>query len=681
MGYLKATADFDAAVMEAGDRFVTQVQPVVRPQSLAVILLDPEGDTGRVAFTWGHPHQFGSSQNASLAHAPSSTDVPEHSLRISLEGQEGTLGAVLFRGDFPYGYNQEQPLLLRSLTQQLALTLENIQLKERLRRKLVENQVYDNIASLVAGELPPGTTYRRFAAEIKKLIGAERITFYQADPRFGDLIPVFQIGVGAGVSEASAFDDSLGADWKSRVSSGEGIIVHDKSQTGPSHSSHLDDAARMRAALIVPIIYGGNFVGAVTPESNWPNAYGRAELVMISKAAAFLGPWIANASLKDRLQGKANELAVMDGLGRVAGSYDQVETVFSYMAEALKELTPFECATVTWIESDGSDLSTLHWPGEGNKAVHPNNGDRCRLESRLVFGKQEIGAVALTRSSDLMFTAKDLRTLERFARQIAPIVQSARLERQGLRQAVQIQRLTRDCQTHESASFGVGGYPVVTSDAVQELRTPLTAIKGYSSALLQSDVGWPPEIYREFLETIDRETDRLNHMIGSLSPAVQDQPDLSGPNIQSCGIENLFDRAQDNLGLADWPMAVRFRCQPGLPPALVDPVRLVRALCHLIRCAAEFVQTGEAILVEACLRRGRTTIVIGVGGQTQPSEARVLSQKDSPFQIDTRLDRRSLRMDFRVVVSRNLLAAHDVKLSILPERRPSEVFSFSIPHR
>lgn len=59
MGYLKVTADFDAAVMEAGDQFVTQIQPVLRPQSLAVILLDPEGDTGRVAFTWGHPHRFG----------------------------------------------------------------------------------------------------------------------------------------------------------------------------------------------------------------------------------------------------------------------------------------------------------------------------------------------------------------------------------------------------------------------------------------------------------------------------------------------------------------------------------------------------------------------------------------------------------------------------------------------
>lgn len=60
MGYAETTADFDAAIMEAGDRFVAQVQPVLHTQSLAVILLDREGNTGRVAFTWGLPTDSGS---------------------------------------------------------------------------------------------------------------------------------------------------------------------------------------------------------------------------------------------------------------------------------------------------------------------------------------------------------------------------------------------------------------------------------------------------------------------------------------------------------------------------------------------------------------------------------------------------------------------------------------------
>ena len=53
MGYIEATADFDTAVIEAGDRFVSQVKPVLHPRSLAVVLLNSGGHPGQVAFTWG----------------------------------------------------------------------------------------------------------------------------------------------------------------------------------------------------------------------------------------------------------------------------------------------------------------------------------------------------------------------------------------------------------------------------------------------------------------------------------------------------------------------------------------------------------------------------------------------------------------------------------------------------
>ena len=48
MGYIEATADFDTAVIEAGDRFVSQVQPVLHPRSLAVVLLNSGGHPGQV---------------------------------------------------------------------------------------------------------------------------------------------------------------------------------------------------------------------------------------------------------------------------------------------------------------------------------------------------------------------------------------------------------------------------------------------------------------------------------------------------------------------------------------------------------------------------------------------------------------------------------------------------------
>ena len=187
--------------MEAGDRFVSQVQPVLHPRSLAVVLLNSEGHPGQVAFTWGPPHRCGTSHGPSLPHNPSLADIPEHSLRINLQGQEGSLGAVLFRGDFPHGCGYEQAEPLQAITRQLALTLENIQLKERLRRKSIEDQALQNIASLFAANLPPGPLYRCFADEVKQLMRYDRITFYLADETSGDLRRVCQLGLGVCRSE------------------------------------------------------------------------------------------------------------------------------------------------------------------------------------------------------------------------------------------------------------------------------------------------------------------------------------------------------------------------------------------------------------------------------------------------------------------------------------------------
>jgi signal transduction histidine kinase len=49
-----------------------------------------------------------------------------------------------------------------------------------------------------------------------------------------------------------------------------------------------------------------------------------------------------------------------------------------------------------------------------------------------------------------------------------------------------------------------------------EVRTPLAAIKGYASTLLQEDVAWSLTDQRHFLQTISREADRLAQLVSNL---------------------------------------------------------------------------------------------------------------------------------------------------------------------
>src|SRR5207247_10488822 len=49
-----------------------------------------------------------------------------------------------------------------------------------------------------------------------------------------------------------------------------------------------------------------------------------------------------------------------------------------------------------------------------------------------------------------------------------------------------------------------------------EVRTPLAAIEGYASTLLQEDVTWSPADQRHFLQTISGEADRLAQLASNL---------------------------------------------------------------------------------------------------------------------------------------------------------------------
>ena len=49
-----------------------------------------------------------------------------------------------------------------------------------------------------------------------------------------------------------------------------------------------------------------------------------------------------------------------------------------------------------------------------------------------------------------------------------------------------------------------------------ELRTPLTSIKGFATTLLAEDVVWSPDKQRDFLQTINTESDKLSDLIEQL---------------------------------------------------------------------------------------------------------------------------------------------------------------------
>ncbi|HYW09002.1 MAG TPA: ATP-binding protein, partial [Longimicrobium sp.] len=137
------------------------------------------------------------------------------------------------------------------------------------------------------------------------------------------------------------------------------------------------------------------------------------------------------------------------------------------------------------------------------------------------------------------------------------------------------------------------------ANASHELKTPLTAIRGFSETLLDEDL--PPALRRQFTETVKANADRLQRIVDDLL-------DLS--RIESGGfrvqpeIVSINEMAQEALVPSRATVdARRVHLLGDVPPeceyVLADPSALRQVLANLIGNAIRYVPEGGTVVVGA----------------------------------------------------------------------------------
>ncbi len=124
----------------------------------------------------------------------------------------------------------------------------------------------------------------------------------------------------------------------------------------------------------------------------------------------------------------------------------------------------------------------------------------CTVTVPITASSQKFGVLVLeTIRGPEVFTPNDLTFVQILADLIALSIDRARLEAKAdsVRQAREAEQLRSE----------------VMATLSHELRLPLTAIKGYSTALLMSEIHWNQDQFHEFLELIDEEANSMESMI------------------------------------------------------------------------------------------------------------------------------------------------------------------------
>ena len=154
------------------------------------------------------------------------------------------------------------------------------------------------------------------------------------------------------------------------------------------------------------------------------------------------------------------------------------------------------------------------------------------------------------------------------------------------------------------------------STLAHEMRTPLTSIKGYSTALLLEEASFSRETEREFLQIIDQECDVLRDLIHDLLESsvidagllkLEPQP-VRLPRLVQALAADMARRMQDHRFLFDFPA--------DFPIVDADPLRIEQVLRNLLDNAAKYSPQGGMIVVRGEVQEDRLIVSVadqGVG--------------------------------------------------------------------
>jgi signal transduction histidine kinase len=136
------------------------------------------------------------------------------------------------------------------------------------------------------------------------------------------------------------------------------------------------------------------------------------------------------------------------------------------------------------------------------------------------------------------------------------------------------------------------------------LRTPLAAIKGHASTLLQKDVTWSLADQRHFLQTISGEADRLAQFVSNLLDLSRQEAGLLLLNRGPARVQDLVAKTIERLDHSGVILALHI---PGdLPLVNVDSARMEVVLHNLIANALVY---GEGEVRITAERRADVLVV------------------------------------------------------------------------
>lgn len=220
-----------------------------------------------------------------------------------------------------------------------------------------------------------------------------------------------------------------------------------------------------------------------------------------------------------------------------------------------------------------------------------------------------------------------LRALEHAAQRLGEGEASARAPQRGgdeiARVAAAFNRMAAELEARDAA--------LRTSDALRrqmmadvshELKTPLTAMRGYIETLRMPEVVLDDERRNRYVETIDRETRRLERIVKDLLDLARYEHGAVVLQRRLFDIERLFQNVtrRHEREAQTKEVAMRIDVEPQADQVVADPDRIEQAIENLVANALRHSPAGGTITLRATQADGVATLSVSdTGGGIAPA--------------------------------------------------------------
>jgi len=285
----------------------------------------------------------------------------------------------------------------------------------------------------------------------------------------------------------------------------------------------------------------------------------------------------------------------------------------------------------------------------------------------LVTDQTKVGVLVLeNRSQPGRFVRADLPFLQDAADLIALSIKEARRsqERQAAQALEEANRLKSE----------------LISILAHEMRTPLTSIKGYSTALLMEETSFDPATQREFLQIIDEECDVLQDLIHDLLESsiidagllrLEPQPVML-PRLAKSLTNDISNHSPKHRFLVDFPG--RF------PIVDADPQRIAQVLRNLLDNAVKYSPQGGLVVVRGEVREDEVVISVadqGVG--IAPEHLNRLFEKF--FRVKSPLGRHVVGSGLGLPIAHTIVESHGGRIWAESQVGQGTTLYFTLPLR